>query len=167
MKQIKWKTGLKVYSNWSARGEEIFRRRPWRRTEHLGSPKVPKKRRNCRKLPFQSQPVTRGVTEWSMKFFSEWQGKRLTKKASDKQGNSVDGSQSKIRGLDIDVCNMSAEIPKFVMEVCKEDGESFPPQTLSTICCAMECHFSECNGVMRLRIRTRRMTGIKIVTDMQ
>ena len=78
--------------------------------------------------------------------------KRLTKKASDEQVNSIDGSQSKIRDLDIDVCNMSAEtlnfwFAKFVMEVCKEDGESFPPRTLSTICCGIQCHFSECNGV--------------------
>jgi hypothetical protein len=45
---------------------------------------------------------TRGVNKWSMKIFSEWQGTRLSKKSSDEQGNSVDGS-SKIQDLDINV----------------------------------------------------------------
>ena len=82
---------------------------------------------------------THGVYKWSMKIFSEWQRTRLTKKASDEQGNSVDGS-SKIQDLDINVCNMSAEtlnfrrLAKFVMEVCKEDGECCPPRTLYGIC---------------------------------
>jgi hypothetical protein len=82
-------------------------------------------------LPETAVPKsTRGVTEWSMKIFSEWQGKRLTKKASDEQGYSVDGS-SEIRDLDINVCNMSAEtlnfwLAKFVMDMCKEGGECFP-----------------------------------------
>jgi hypothetical protein len=71
-----------------------------------------------------------------MKIFSEWQRTRLnSKKASDEQGNSVDG-------LDINVRNMSAETPnfwlaKFVMEVCKKDGECYPPRTLDSICCGI------------------------------
>ena len=71
-------------------------------------------------LPETAVPKsTRGVTEWSMKIFSEWQGKRLTKKASDEQGYSVDGS-SEIRDT------LNFWLAKFVMEMCKEGGECFP-----------------------------------------
>ena len=101
----------------------------------------PKSAKEEKKLLENAMPKsTRGVNKWSMKIFSEWQGTRLTKKASDEQGNplnSVDGS-SKIQDLDINVCHMSAEtlnfwLAKFVMEACKEDGECCPPRTLSAL----------------------------------
>ena len=84
--------------------------------------------------------------------FSEWQAARLNKKASDEQSNSVDDS-SKIQDLDMNVCNMSAEtlnfwLAKFVMDVCKEDGECYPPRTLYSICCGVQRHLAECNGLM-------------------
>jgi hypothetical protein len=108
-----------------------------------------------------------------MKILSEWQGKRLTKKASDEQGNSVDGS-SKIQDLrDINVCNMSAEtlnfwLAKFVMVVCKEDGECFPPRTLCSICCGIQRHLAECNGVNAFTILDKKDNRyIKTVIGMQ
>jgi hypothetical protein len=89
----------------------------------------------------------------------------LTKKASDEQVNSVDGS-SKIRDLDINVCNMSAKtlnfrLTKFVMEVCKEDGECFPPQTLYSICCGIQRHVAECNGVNACTVLDKKANRCK------
>jgi hypothetical protein len=56
-------------------------------TEHLGSPcNIAKEEKKL--LENALQKSTRGVNKWTMKISSEWQGTRLTKKASDEQGNS-------------------------------------------------------------------------------
>ena len=94
---------------------------------------------------------TRYVNKWSMKIFSEWQATRLIKKASEEQRNFV-VDISKIQDLDINVCDMTAEtlnfwLTKFVMEVCKDTGENYPPRTLYSICCVIQRHLQDCNGV--------------------
>ena len=47
-----------------------------------------------------------------MNIFSEWQATRLIKKASEEQSSSVDDI-SKIKDLDMNVCNMTAETLNF------------------------------------------------------
>ena len=91
------------------------------------------------------------VNKWSMKIFSEWQATRLIKKASEEQRNFV-VDISKIQDLDINVRDMTAQTPnfwltKFVMEVCKDTGENYPPRTLYSICCVIQRHLQDCNGV--------------------
>ena len=110
---------------------------------------------------------TRSVNKLSMKIFSEWQAARLNKKASDEQSNSVDDS-SKIQDLDMNVCNMSAEtlnfwLAKFVMDVCKEDGECYPPRTLYSICCGVQRHLAECNGVNAITILDKKDKRYKVI----
>jgi hypothetical protein len=72
----------------------------------------------------------------------------------------------------ISTCNMSAEtlnfwLAKFVMEVCKGDGECYPPRTLYSICCGIQRHLGESNGVNAFTILDKKVTGIKTVIGMQ
>ena len=80
-----------------------------------------------------------------MKIFSEWQATRLIKNASEEQ-------LSKIQHLDINICGMMAEtldfwLTKFVMKVCKDTGENDLPRMLYRICCGIQHHLQDCNGV--------------------
>jgi hypothetical protein len=59
------------------------------------------------------------------------------------------------------VCNMPAEtlnfwLAKFVREVCKEDGECHPPRTLYSICCGIQRHLAESNGVNAFTILDKK-----------
>ncbi|CAB3983360.1 Hypothetical predicted protein [Paramuricea clavata] len=47
-------------------------------------------------------------------------------------------------------------LAKFVMEVCKEDGECYPPQTLYSICCGIQRHLAEINGVNAFTILDKK-----------
>ena len=94
---------------------------------------------------------TRYVNKWSVKISSGWQATRLIKNASEEQSNSV-VDISKIQDLDTNVCDMTAEtlnfwLKKFVMEVCKDTGENYPPRMLYSICCGKQRHLQDCNGV--------------------
>ena len=95
-----------------------------------------------------------------MNIFSEWQATRLIKKASEEQSSSVDDI-SKIKDLDMNVCNMSAEtlnfqLTKFIMEVCKDKGENYPARTLYSICCGIQRHLQDLNGVSAITILDKK-----------
>ena len=103
---------------------------------------------------------TRCVNKWDMKIYSEWQGTRQNQKASNEQNNSAVDT-SNIQDLDVNLCSMSAEsvnfwLTKFVMEVCKENGECYPPRTLYCICCGIQRHLSDCNGVNAFTILDKK-----------
>ena len=68
-----------------------------------------------------------------MKIFSEWQSTRVNKKASE-EPSSCTNDTSQIQDLETDVLDMTAEslnfwLTKFIMEVCKDTGENYPPRT--------------------------------------
>ena len=54
----------------------------------------------------------------------------------------------KIQALDTNIVNMTPEslnlwLTKFVQEVCKEDGERYPPRTLYSIICRLQRHLQD------------------------
>ena len=110
---------------------------------------------------------TRTVNKWAIKIFSEWQGTRLNKKASNEQSNSgVDTSV--IEDLDLNLCSMPAEtlnfwLTMFVMEVCTEDGECYPPRTLYSICCGIQRHLCDCNGVSATAILDKKDKRYRVI----
>lgn len=110
---------------------------------------------------------TRNVNKWSMKIFCDWQATRSNKKASNEQSNSAVDT-SVIGDLDVNLCSMSAEtlnfwLTKFVMEVCKEDGECYPPRTLYSICCGIQRHLCECNGVGAVAILDKKDKRYRVI----
>ena len=93
---------------------------------------------------------TRYVTKWSLKIFAEWQASRKNKDPS-KEEAGFHVELDKIQALDTNIVNMTPEslnlwLTKFVQEVCKEDGERYPPRTLCSITCRLQRHLQEGNG---------------------
>ena len=77
---------------------------------------------------------TRYVTKWTFNIFAQWQNARLNKEAANEEAG-FDVDRDKIQSLDTNIVNMTAEslnvwLAKFVEEVCKEDGERYPPRSL-------------------------------------
>lgn len=85
---------------------------------------------------------TRSVNKWAMTIFGEWQAGKTNKKACEEEsGSAVETSQ--IQDLETDICDMAAGflnfwLTKFIMEVCKDTGETYPPRTLYSICSGIQ-----------------------------
>src|SRR6056300_330053 len=91
--------------------------------------------------------LTRSVNKWAMKIFTEWQSTRVTKKPE----------TPKIQGLETNIIEMTAEslnfwLTKFIMEVCKDSGERYPPRTLYSVVCGIQRHLEDNNGGNAIRI---------------
>ena len=77
-----------------------------------------------------------------MKIFGEWQAGRTNKKACEEESRSA-VETSQIQDLETNICDMTAEslnfwLTKFIMEVCKDTGETYPPRTLHSICSGIQ-----------------------------
>ena len=92
---------------------------------------------------------TRLVNKWAMKIFGEWQAGRTNKKACEEEsGSAVETSQ--IQDLETNICGMTAEslnfwLTKFIIEVCKDTGETYPPRMLYSIFSGIQRHLENCN----------------------
>ena len=74
---------------------------------------------------------------------------RTNKKASEEESGSAVGT-SQIQDLETNIYDMIAEslnfwLTKFITEVCKDTGETYPPRTLSSIFSGIQRHLLNCN----------------------
>ena len=100
--------------------------------------------------------VTRYATKWAYKIFGEWQSSRRNKDANlEERGFKVEVDS--IQNLETSIVEMSPEsldiwLTKFVAEVCKENGERYPPRSLYSICCGLQRYLEESNGRDAIKI---------------
>lgn len=99
---------------------------------------------------------TRYVTKWSFKVFASWQTTRSNKNpVLEEIGFKAD--VNKIQSLETNIVNMTADslnfwLTKFVQEICKEDGQRYPPRSLHSIICGLQRHLDEGNGSEAVRL---------------
>ena len=91
---------------------------------------------------------------------------RTNKKASEEESGSAVGT-SQIQDLETNIYGMIAEslnfwLTEFIMEVCKDTGETYPPRTLSSIFSCIQRHLLNCNKGMRSSLWARWIIAILI-----
>ena len=99
---------------------------------------------------------TRAVTKWSVKLLVEWQNGRENKNPAI-EPCAFTTDKSKVQRLDTDIATMTAEslnfwLIKFVEELCKENGEKYPPRSLYSIVCGIQRFLEDVNGTDAVRI---------------
>ena len=105
----------------------------------------------------KSVPVsTRYVTKWSFKILVSWQSERPNKNPGLEE-IGFKAEVEKIQSLETNFVNMTAEslnfwLTKFVQEICKEDGQRYPPRSLYSIICGLQRHLDEGNGAEAIRL---------------
>lgn len=97
---------------------------------------------------------TRYATKWSFKIFVEWQNQRNNKDPANEKC-SFKFDLEKVQTLDTNICNMTPEsldlwLTKFVQEVCKSNGERYPPRSLYLIVTGLQRHLKESGNPVSL-----------------
>lgn len=93
----------------------------------------------------------------------EWQEKQKPRKNGRENKNpaiepcAFTTDKSKVQRLDTDIATMTAEslnfwLIKFVEELCKENGERYPPRSLYSIVCGIQRFLEDVNGTDAVRI---------------
>lgn len=90
---------------------------------------------------------TRHSTKWALKMFCEWQMARENQDPK-LESCSFAFDCNKVQQLDVGITEMSAEtlnfwLAKFIQEICKANGERYPPRTLYSIACGLNRHLQE------------------------
>jgi hypothetical protein len=71
-------------------------------------------------------------------------------KEPSKECSAIVSEREDMQCLDTNIVNMNPEslnfwLCKFIQEVCKADGEKYPPRTLYSIVCGLQRHLDEAN----------------------
>ena len=96
---------------------------------------------------------TKYKNRWALQLFNKWKDARSLKMPvldcgglfKDYQWNEVSPLDAK-NIEDMNASTLNYWLSKFVMEVCKENGERYPPKTLHGIVAGLKRHLQDLNG---------------------